>query len=426
MKITSKVIKSIWPLTEHYEYSAEIGLIIRSTKPGWWEEFEKTDPKSKALSPQAAGFRFLEFLEQSTETDQDFELITNEIISALEKSATRLRVEIEATFNFLQNDLARLKDYTPPEWGEKIDPKRGVRCFQPKEQFLKESSREDLISFAKTITQEYKKEETDPLKTKDLYKTHSSFYIKGIEDIEDNFGSAWMGPETLVSLGSLDQSLASAGAVWDASYSVLKNFEDGMESELALVTVSSWSHHAESSRAGGGCIVNNLAVAANMVLNTYKLRARKVAIIDLDAHHGNGTQQIFYKNRDVLTVSIHQKAPFFPGSGSPLHRGEGSALNSNLNIEVENSWGEAAEKGLRAIEMFRPDIILIELSGDACYSDPISNLQAGRDDFYNIGEKLARLNRPIVAEIGASTNLYSLTLATHSLVEGWSLGRPRP
>jgi acetoin utilization deacetylase AcuC-like enzyme len=415
-----QLIERAWPLAEHYEYSAEIGMIIRSIAPGWWSEFEKQDALAEALSTQAAGFRFLEFLEANIETEEDFQILKEMTEQAFAKAASRLKVELIATNNFLDNDLKRFKDQPEKSWNNNFLKTNRVMVFSAKKEILNLTSRPELVEFGEKITKNYQKIETESLEIKNLYKTHSKFYLDGLSQLVNNFNGVWLTPATFIDQYSLKSSLSSAGTIYYSAEKLLKEFEETREKNLGLCLVSSWSHHAERSRALGGCVINNLAVASNMILNNYKLRAKRIAILDIDAHHGNGNQEIFYKEDRVLTISIHQKGPFFPGTGSEIHRGEGIGLNKNINLEVENNWLKKASEAVNHLKRFHPEIIFIELSGDAHKDDPISSLQATDEDYFKLGEMISQINCPVVAEIGAASNFYSLASAVSSFSEGFS------
>ncbi len=415
-----QLIENAWPLTEHYEYSAEIGMIIRSIAPGWWAEFDKQEDLAEALSSQAAGFRFLEFLEANIETEKDFHVLKEMISLAFAKAASRLKTELIATNNFLDSDLKRFKNHRERPWTKEIKKENGVFVFSPKKDDLDLSTRPDLVEFAEKITSSYPKINTESLEIKNLYKTHSKFYLDGLDQLTTEFDGVWLTPETIINQDSLKSSLASAGSIYYGAETLLRDFQNERKRGLGLCLVSSWSHHAERSRAVGSCIVNNLAVASNMILNNYKLRAKKIAILDIDAHHGNGSQEIFYKTDQVLTISIHQKGPFFPGTGSELHRGEGAGLNKNINLEVTSNWLEKATEAIGHLKRFHPEIILIELSGDASKEDPISNLNVTDEDYFRLGEMISEINCPVIAEVGAASNFYSLASAVSSFVSGFS------
>lgn len=176
-------------------------------------------------------------------------------------------------------------------------------------------------------------------------------------------------------------------------------------------------HHAFADVAGGFCFVNNSAVAAQALRAT----AARVAILDVDLHHGNGTQGIFYARADVLTVSIHADPvrfyPFFWGHAD--ERGEGPGLGYNLNLPLPRKSGDAPfldalNTALRRIRAFAPDAVVVALGLDAHESDPFGGLSVTTPGFARIGEAIARLHLPtvIVQEGGylseeLSTNLTS-------------------
>lgn len=164
-------------------------------------------------------------------------------------------------------------------------------------------------------------------------------------------------------------------------------------------------HHAFADVAGGFCFVNNAAVAAQRFLKD----AARVVILDIDLHHGNGTQGIFYQRADVLTVSIHADPvrfyPFFWGHAD--ERGEGSGLGYNLNLPLERKSGDteflaALEVAFRRIRAYAPDALVVALGLDAFEGDPFGGLCVSTPGFARIGEAIAGLGVPtaIVQEGG--------------------------
>lgn len=158
-------------------------------------------------------------------------------------------------------------------------------------------------------------------------------------------------------------------------------------------------HHAFTDVAGGFCFINNSAVAAQHL----RSRAARVAILDVDLHHGNGTQGIFYARPDVLTVSIHADPvrfyPFFWGHAD--ERGDGAGLGYNLNLPLPRKTaddGFLAElaTGIRRIEAFAPEALVVALGLDAFEGDPFGGLSVTTDGFARIGAAIATLNLPTV------------------------------
>ncbi|QPC88438.1 histone deacetylase family protein [Mesorhizobium sp. NBSH29] len=158
-------------------------------------------------------------------------------------------------------------------------------------------------------------------------------------------------------------------------------------------------HHAFADVAGGFCFINNSAVAAQRLRRT----ASRVAILDVDLHHGNGTQGIFYGRSDVLTISIHADPvrfyPFFWGHSD--ERGEAAGLGYNLNLPLarktgDNGFLEALDAALNRIDAFAPDALVVALGLDAFEGDPFGGLCVSTDGFARIGEKIATRVMPKV------------------------------
>ena len=158
-------------------------------------------------------------------------------------------------------------------------------------------------------------------------------------------------------------------------------------------------HHAFTDVAGGFCFVNNSAVAAQHLRKT----ASRVAILDVDLHHGNGTQGIFYNRPDVLTVSLHADPvrfyPFFWGHGD--ERGEGPGLGYNLNLPLPRKTADAGfldalDVGIKRIRAFAPDTLVVALGLDAFEGDPFGGLSVSTPGFARIAEKIAALKLPTV------------------------------
>lgn len=158
-------------------------------------------------------------------------------------------------------------------------------------------------------------------------------------------------------------------------------------------------HHAFADLAGGFCFVNNSAVAAQVLRAAYD----RVAILDVDLHHGNGTQGIFYRRADVLTVSIHADPvrfyPFFWGHAD--ERGEGDGLGYNLNLPLPRKSGDdvfldALEAAITRIKAFAPGALVVALGLDAFEGDPFGGLSVSTEGFARIGERCAKIGLPTV------------------------------
>jgi acetoin utilization deacetylase AcuC-like enzyme len=158
-------------------------------------------------------------------------------------------------------------------------------------------------------------------------------------------------------------------------------------------------HHADAERAGGFCYLNNAAVAAQYLLS----RFGRVAVLDVDVHHGNGTQSIFYCRRDVFTVSLHaDPSGFYPFySGYAHERGVGVGLGYNLNIPLARGTGDAAylavlKTATAQIRAFAPGAVVVALGLDASVGDPFNGLAITTTGFTAIGHEISRLDVPTV------------------------------
>ncbi|MDC1338670.1 histone deacetylase family protein [Pelagibacteraceae bacterium] len=220
-----------------------------------------------------------------------------------------------------------------------------------------------------------------------LEMTHNSDYVNFVEKSFPKKGLSFLDGDTIVSPGSKDATSDAVGSIITAIDGVQnKNFNN------AFCAVRPPGHHAEKNKAMGFCIYNNVAVGANYLINNYKLK--KVAIIDFDVHHGNGTQDIFYDNEKVLYISTHQY-PYYPGSGTNDEKGKHSNI---LNIPLpagttSEEYLNAYEFVLKKIQEFKPEFILLSAGFDAHKDDPLAQLQLVSKDFYSITKRTLELSK---------------------------------
>ena len=151
-------------------------------------------------------------------------------------------------------------------------------------------------------------------------------------------------------------------------------------------------HHAETTKAMGFCFLNNVAIAARYLQSKYKVN--KIAIIDFDVHHGNGTQEIFYNEETVLYASSHE-FPLFPGTGSEEEKGVGNIFNAPLKTGMKGKEFLKIfdQKILKPIDNFKPEIILISAGFDAHRRDPLANINLESEDFYEITKQIVDLSK---------------------------------
>ena len=214
-----------------------------------------------------------------------------------------------------------------------------------------------------------------------LNKTHSIEYINHVKQSFPKKGLVFLDGDTIVSPGSKDATKDAVGSIITAIDGV-----QNKEFKNAFCAVRPPGHHAEKEKAMGFCIYNNVAVGANYLIEKYKYK--KIAIIDFDVHHGNGTQDIFYDNEKVLYVSTHQY-PYYPGSGSNKENGK---FNNVLNIPLEAGttsevYLNAYENVLTKIKQFKPEFLLFSAGFDAHIDDPLAQMRLSTEDFYKITKR---------------------------------------
>tara|TARA_Y100000817_G_scaffold254219_1_gene207153 strand:+ start:291 stop:1220 length:930 start_codon:yes stop_codon:yes gene_type:complete len=221
-----------------------------------------------------------------------------------------------------------------------------------------------------------------------LIKTHTKDYVKQVNLSFPQSGLRFLDGDTVVSPGSKDATKDAVGSIISAIDGVEKK-----EFKNAFCCVRPPGHHAEKEKAMGFCIFNNVAVGANYLIEKYKYK--KIAIIDFDVHHGNGTQDIFYNDKNVLYISTHQY-PYYPGSGSEKENGK---YNNVLNIPLEagitgNEYLNAYEKVLDKLKEFKPEFLLFSAGFDAHIDDPLAQLRLSSEDFYKITKRTLEVSKP--------------------------------
>jgi acetoin utilization deacetylase AcuC-like enzyme len=210
-----------------------------------------------------------------------------------------------------------------------------------------------------------------------LLRAHSTALVDHILGAEiGQSGFVRIDADTVMSKGSLEAALRAAGGVIAAADEVMANKMDN-----AFCAVRPPGHHAQHGRAMGFCLFNNVAVAALHVRATYGLR--RVAVVDFDVHHGNGTQDIFFADADLFYASTHQ-FPLYPGTGSAAERGIASNI-VNVPLPPGTGGGEFRHafetRILPALESFKPEFIFVSAGFDAHGADPLASLRLEEDDF---------------------------------------------
>ena len=225
--------------------------------------------------------------------------------------------------------------------------------------------------------------------SKYLELAHDLTYLKNLELSFPSSGSLFLDGDTLITPGSKQAALDAVGSVLLAIDGVMNK-----EFTNAFCSIRPPGHHAESKKAMGFCIYNNVAIGAHYLLEKYQLN--KVAILDFDVHHGNGTQEIFYDNKQVLYISSHQY-PFYPGTGSPKERGH---HNNILNIPLDagtsgDVFFNAYEIIFKKIKEFKPEFILLSSGFDAHQSDPLAQINLQSQDFAKLTDRMILIAKEI-------------------------------
>ncbi len=214
---------------------------------------------------------------------------------------------------------------------------------------------------------------------------HTKDYVDLILGAERQDAIIMLDGDTSIGPGSTEAILKAVGAGVDALDAVFAN-----DITRAFVLARPPGHHAETNRAMGFCFFNSIAIAAHYALATYNIK--RVAILDFDVHHGNGTQAIFWDQPNVLFASSHQM-PLFPGTGAVSERGAGNIWNKPLapgdnGKDLCSAWDNEL---FPAVDEFQPELILVSAGFDAHVRDPLGNIEAEASDFGWITDKIVEL-----------------------------------
>ena len=220
-----------------------------------------------------------------------------------------------------------------------------------------------------------------------IKNTHDAKYIDLVKNSFPPKGFSSLDGDTIISPGSKEATFDAAGSIIAAIDGV-----QNKEFKNAFASVRPPGHHCNQNKAAGFCILNNVAIGAKYLLNEYKYK--KIAIIDFDVHHGNGTQDIFYENENVLFISTHQY-PYYPGSGSEQEKGK---FNNIYNIPLPagtntEEYLNAFEFALKKLKEFKPEFVLISAGFDSHVKDPLAQFKLETEDFYTITKRILEASR---------------------------------
>lgn len=217
---------------------------------------------------------------------------------------------------------------------------------------------------------------------------HDESYIANLREICKR-GAGYLDADTYVSSGSFEAALAMADAALSGVDEVF-----GGRNRRVFVLGRPPGHHAERDHAMGFCLINNVAVAAQYAIDHYG--AKRVAIVDFDVHHGNGTQHAFYDRQDVFFVSSH-RYPFYPGTGGADETGVRDGKGYTINLPLSAGSGDEAllngfeSSVIPALERYRPDMVLVSAGFDAAVGDPLGGMTVTGEGFLHIGKLIRKL-----------------------------------
>lgn len=254
---------------------------------------------------------------------------------------------------------------------------------------------------------------------------HAADYVELLDDLERR-GGGWLDPDTYLVAGSMRAARLAAGATLEAARAASAG-----EAEIAFAVVRPPGHHAAATRGTGFCLLNNVAIAAAGLRNAGL--ARRIAIVDWDVHHGDGTQAIFDADPDLVYASTHQ-APFYPGTGWATERGRGDAVGTMLNRPLVAGGGDDAfvemwtTDLLPAVEQFAPEAVLVSAGYDAHSADPLAELEVTAKGFAEVAAALgamsARLRLAgVMLTLEGGYDLEALRASTAATVGGLLAGR---
>ncbi|MEF3076232.1 histone deacetylase family protein [Methylobacter sp. Wu1] len=214
---------------------------------------------------------------------------------------------------------------------------------------------------------------------------HTQSHIDNVLNAVPRHGLHYLDSDTVLSSGSGKAALRAVGAVCDAVDKILAG-----EADDAFCAVRPPGHHAEAERAMGFCLFNNIAIAAEYARTHHQLK--RIAIVDFDVHHGNGTQTAFYEQPAVLYASSHE-VPHYPGTGYPNETGVGNIINVPLaagesGLEFRQKYNKIILPALRA---FKPELLLVSAGFDAHKDDPLASIRLVEDDYQWITQELMEI-----------------------------------
>lgn len=258
------------------------------------------------------------------------------------------------------------------------------------------------------------------------FATAYMFGMRGMDQVPN------AGVHSMLSCYTFDVCVPFVAGTWtairsavDVTLSAARHVADGNGSAFALCRPP--GHHASSDLAGGYCYVNNAAVAAQMLLDG---GAGRIAILDIDYHHGNGTQRIFYDRDDVLYASIHatpeREYPFLLGYARETGAGRGEGFNFNQPLPLGtriDSYRPALAAALERVRRHAPDVLVVSLGVDSFIRDPVGGFALESEDFLTLGNDIASLPMPALFVMEGGYAIAELGLNTANVITGYAQRR---
>jgi acetoin utilization deacetylase AcuC-like enzyme len=254
-----------------------------------------------------------------------------------------------------------------------VEPGEASEAPQAKRRIKNLLDASGFISHLLTITPR-------PATEADVLRVHTPGYVAKVKALSAAYGGQ-LGASAFIGPGGYDIALLSAGAAMAAVDAVMAG-----EVRNAYALVRPPGHHAEPDGGMGFCVFANIAIAIKHAMAHHGIR--RIAVVDWDVHHGNGTQAVFYEDPSVLTISIHQNG-IFPqgGSGSIAEAGSGAGLGYTVNVPLPAGCGTEAYRAAferivtPALRAFGPELILVACGLDAGNNDPLGRMKLGPEDF---------------------------------------------